>query len=70
MMPKMLLTGALLVALAALSGCVDVGDIPNLGGYSAYQRSIDQDVSTTFDEGPTTRSGSPHSPASTPANWR
>jgi hypothetical protein len=66
----LLASAALIVALASLAGCIDVADIPNLGGSSGYQRAIDQDVSTTFDEGPTARSGSPRSPAITPARWR
>ena len=64
-MSKLLPTSAALLALVLLSGCVDVGDIPNLGGTTAYQRSIDQDVSSSFDEGATTRTLSPRSPGST-----
>jgi len=69
-MSRVLLVSAAVIALASLAGCVDVADIPSLGGTSGYQRSIDQDVSTTFDEGPTARSGSSRSPAITPARWR
>jgi hypothetical protein len=66
-MSKALLTGLALAAFSLLAGCVDLGDIPNTGGQSAYQRGIDQDLSATHESGgPQIRYESP----SSRVNWR
>lgn len=69
-MSRVLQVSAAVIALASLAGCVDVADIPSRGGSTGYQRSIDQDVSTAFDEGSNARSGISRSPEITPAAWR
>lgn len=66
MAKSLLLTGAVVALLIGLSACVDVAGIPSIGGSTAYERGLDQDVSSTFDEGPTTRNQSPLRPG----NWR
>jgi hypothetical protein len=47
----------LLAVLLALWGCVNPADLPRLGGFSGYQRAIDQDVSATRDSGAVVQSG-------------
>ena len=65
-MSKGLLTGLAFVAFCLLAGCVDVGDVPNSGGQSAYQRGIDQDLTATHESGgPQIRYTSP----SSRVNW-